>query len=137
MEHVASQRLRAECAESRSQLETKKQEVEKLQGLVEELRTRVSAPTVSRGSREQQKVKEVDRVQKRVAHSERGKQSIRAHKVERVGARYSIFSNYMVGCIEQALKTALTMFHYGSQITWSDILSWSRFVFDTEVTVGH
>jgi hypothetical protein len=131
---VALQRLRAECAESRSQLETKKQEVEKLQGLVEELLTRVSAPTVSRGSREQQKVKEVDRLQEKVAHSERAKQCIRAHKVERAGARYSILSNYMVGCVEQTLKAALKMFHYGSKITWSDVLSWSRFVFDTEIT---
>jgi chromosome segregation ATPase len=41
-ERVTLQRLEAEWAESRSQLEAKKQDVEKLQRLVKELHTRVS-----------------------------------------------------------------------------------------------
>jgi predicted nucleic acid-binding Zn-ribbon protein len=74
---VTSQRLRAELAESRSHLEAKKQDVEKLQRLMEDLQTRVSELTVGQSSREQQQAKEVDRLQTMLAHMEREIQSIR------------------------------------------------------------
>jgi DNA repair exonuclease SbcCD ATPase subunit len=94
-ERVTSQRLRAELAESRSHLEAKKQDVEKLQRLMEDLQTRVSELTVGQSSREQQQAKEVDRLQAVLAHMEREIQSIRADEVERAGALYSAFSKYL------------------------------------------
>ncbi|GFG31367.1 hypothetical protein Cfor_06093, partial [Coptotermes formosanus] len=75
-ERVTSQRLRAELSESRSHLEAKKQDVEKLQRLVENLQTRMSELTVGQSSREQQQAKEVDRLQAMLAHMEREIQSI-------------------------------------------------------------
>jgi len=74
---VTSQHLRAELAESRSHLEAKKQDVEKLQRFMEDLQTRVSELTVGQSSREQQQAKEVDRLQAMLAHMEREIQSIR------------------------------------------------------------
>lgn len=76
-ERVTSQRLRAELAESRSHLEAKKQDVEKLQKLTEDLQTRVNELTVGQSSREQQQAKELDRLQAMLAHMEREIQSIR------------------------------------------------------------
>jgi hypothetical protein len=58
-------------------LEAKKQDVEKLQRLVENLQTRMSELTVGQSSREQQQAKEVDRLQAMLAHMEREIQSIR------------------------------------------------------------
>jgi hypothetical protein len=74
---VTSQRLRAELAESRSHLEAKKQDVGKLQRLMEDLQTRLSELTVGQSSREQQQAKEVDRLQAMLAHMEREIQNIR------------------------------------------------------------
>lgn len=76
-ERVASQRLRAELMESRGHLATKKQDVEKLQRLMEDLQTKVSELTVGQSSREQQQAKEVDRLQALLAHMEREIKSIR------------------------------------------------------------
>ena len=76
-ERVTSQRLRAELVESRSHLEAKKQDVEKLRRLMEEMQTRVSELTMGQSSREQQQAKEVDRLQAMLAHMEREIQSIR------------------------------------------------------------
>jgi hypothetical protein len=76
-ERVTSQRLRAELAESRSHLEAKKQDVEKLQKLTEDLQTRVNELTVGQSHREQQQAKELDRLQAMLAHMEREIQSIR------------------------------------------------------------
>jgi predicted nucleic acid-binding Zn-ribbon protein len=76
-ERVTSQRLRAELSESRSHLEAKKQDAEKLQRLVGDLQMRVSELTAGHSSREQQQAKEVDRLQAMLAHMEREIQSIR------------------------------------------------------------
>jgi hypothetical protein len=58
-------------------LEAKKQDVEKLQRLMEDLQTKLSELTVGQSSREQQQAKEVDKLQAMLAHMEREIQSIR------------------------------------------------------------
>jgi Skp family chaperone for outer membrane proteins len=78
---VTSQRLRAELAESRSHLEAKKQDVEKLQRLTEDLQTKLSELTAGHSSREQQQAKEVDKLQAMLAHMEREIQTIRCVSV--------------------------------------------------------
>jgi hypothetical protein len=65
-------------------LEAKKQDVEKLQRLVEDLQTRVNELTVGQSSREQQQAKEVDRLQAVLAHMEREIQSIRYVSVSHI-----------------------------------------------------
>lgn len=100
-ERVTSQRLRAELAESRSHLEAKKQDIEKLQRLMEDLQTRVSELTVGQSSREQQQAKEVDRLQAMLAHMEREIQSIRY-----VSVCYVVLLN-----TESCLTEVVTVFH--------------------------
>jgi hypothetical protein len=70
----------------------------------------VSELTVGQSSSEPQQVKEVDRLQEKLAHSEREIQSIRADKVERAGDLYSVFSISVVGRVKQNLKAALKVF---------------------------
>jgi len=74
---VTSQRLRAELSESISRLEVKKQEMEKLQRLLEDMQKRMSELTVAQTNREKEQAKELDRLQTLLAHRERELQSVR------------------------------------------------------------
>lgn len=74
---MTSQHLRAELSESRSHLEAKKQDVEKLQRLIDDQQRRVSELTAAQTLREREQAKELDRIQAMLTHREREIQSIR------------------------------------------------------------